>query len=68
LARTNDIFSLKVDEVIGRNPKTVDQERLAVKAAKMMEDHRVTSLLVVDKEKKPVGIIHLHDIMQAGVL
>jgi len=34
----------------------------------MMEDHRVTSLLVVDKEKKPVGIIHLHDIMQAGVL
>jgi len=42
LARTNDIFSLKVDEVIGKNPKTVDQERLAVKAAKMMEDHRVT--------------------------
>jgi len=68
LAKTNDIFSLKVDEVIGKNPKTVDQERLAVKAAKMMEDHRVTSLLVVDKEKKPVGIIHLHDIMQAGVL
>jgi arabinose-5-phosphate isomerase len=68
LAKTNDIFALKVDEVIGKNPKTVDQERLAVKAAKMMEDHRVTSLLVVDKEKKPVGIIHLHDIMQAGVL
>ncbi|MBU1355176.1 MAG: KpsF/GutQ family sugar-phosphate isomerase [Candidatus Edwardsbacteria bacterium] len=68
LAKTNDIFSLKVDEVIGKNPKTVDQERLAVKAAKIMEDHRVTSLLVVDKEKKPVGIIHLHDIMQAGVL
>ncbi len=68
LAKTNDIFSLKVDEVIGKNPKTVDQERLAVKAAKMMEDYRVTSLLVVDKEKKPVGIIHLHDIMQAGVL
>jgi arabinose-5-phosphate isomerase len=68
LAKTNDIFSLKVDDVIGKNPKTVDQERLAVKAAKMMEDYRVTSLLVVDKEKKPIGIIHLHDIMQAGVL
>lgn len=68
LAKTNDIFSLKVDDVIGKNPKTVDQDRLAVKAAKMMEDFRVTSLLVVDKEKKPIGIIHLHDIMQAGVL
>ena len=68
LAKTNDIFALKVDEVIGRNPKTVDQDRLAVKAAKMMEDYRVTSLLVVDKDSRPVGIIHLHDIMQAGVL
>lgn len=68
LARTNDIFSLKVDDVIGKSPKTVDQESLAVKAAKMMEDYRVTSLLVVDRQHRPVGIIHLHDIMQAGVL
>ena len=68
LAKTQDIFSLKVDEVMNKNPKKVDQGQLAVKAAKMMEDFRVTSLLVADKENRPVGIIHLHDIMQAGVL
>jgi arabinose-5-phosphate isomerase len=68
LTKTDDIFSLKVEEVMNKNPKTVDGGQLAVKAAKMMEDFRVTSLLVVDKNKMPVGIIHLHDIMQAGVL
>jgi len=68
LTKSQDIFSLKVDEVMNKNPKTVGQGQLAVKAAKMMEDFRVTSLLVADKDKKPVGIIHLHDIMQAGVL
>ena len=68
LARTEDIFSLKASEVSIKNPKTIDPNQLAVKAAKVMEECRVTSLLVVDKDKRPVGIIHLHDIMQAGVL
>ncbi len=68
LAKSDDIMSLKVAEVMNKSPKTVDRESLAVKAAQLMEDHRVTSLLVADREKKPVGIIHLHDIMKAGVL
>lgn len=68
LSKTEDIMSLKVAEVMTRNPKTIDRESLAVKAAQLMEDFRVTSLLVIDKEKKPVGIIHLHDIMKAGVI
>jgi arabinose-5-phosphate isomerase len=68
LSKSDDIMSLKVAEVMTRNPKTIDRESLAVKAAQLMEDHRVTSLLVIDREKKPVGIIHLHDIMKAGVI
>lgn len=68
LAKSDDIMSLKVAEVMNKSPKTVDRESLAVKAAQLMEDYRVTSLLVADREKKPVGIIHLHDIMKAGVL
>ncbi len=68
LAKSDDIMSLRASEVMNKNPKTVDRDSLAVKAAQLMEDHRVTSLLVVDREKKPVGIIHLHDIMKAGVI
>jgi len=68
LSKTEDIMSLKVVEVMTRNPKTIDGESLAVKAAQLMEDHRVTSLLVIDRERRPIGIIHLHDIMKAGVI
>ncbi len=68
LAKTDDIMSLNVSEVMSKNPKTIDAESLAAKAAQLMEDYRVTSLLVTDKEKRPVGIIHLHDIMKAGVI
>jgi arabinose-5-phosphate isomerase len=33
-----------------------------------MEDHKITVLIVVDEEKKPIGIIHMHDILRAGVI
>ena len=68
LARTENIFGLPVSEVMNKGPKTIGQDQLAVKAATLMQEHRVTSLLVTDRERRPVGIIHLHDIMQAGVL
>ncbi|MDI6740365.1 MAG: KpsF/GutQ family sugar-phosphate isomerase [Candidatus Edwardsbacteria bacterium] len=68
LSKSENIFALKAVAVMNKNPKTIDQNQLAVKAATLMQEYRVTSLLIVDKDKKPVGIIHLHDIMQAGVL
>lgn len=68
LSTSENIFILEAAEVMNKNPKTIDQNQLAVKAATVMQEHRVTSLLIVDKDRKPVGIIHLHDIMQAGVL
>jgi arabinose-5-phosphate isomerase len=68
LAKSENIFALPAAEVMNKSPKTIDQDQLAVKAATVMQEHRVTSLLIVDKDKRPAGIIHLHDIMQAGVL
>ena len=68
LAKSENIFSLPAAEVMNKSPKTIDQNQLAVKAATLMQEFRVTSLLIVDKDRKPAGIIHLHDIMQAGVL
>ncbi|MFQ5907176.1 MAG: CBS domain-containing protein [bacterium] len=34
----------------------------------MMEDHGITALLVVNDEKRPIGVMHLHDLMRAGVV
>jgi len=68
LEKTSDIFSLRCDEVMTRNPKTIDIDSLAAKGVKMMEDHGITALLIVDDEKRPIGVIHLHDLMRAGVV
>jgi arabinose-5-phosphate isomerase len=67
LERTKDIFNKKVQEVMIRNPKTITKDKLAAEALKKMEEFGITSLIVTDGEKRPVGIVHLHDIMRAGV-
>lgn len=61
-------LELKVGEVMTRNPKTIKQEELAEKALKLMEDNAITSLIILDKNKRPEGIIHMHDLLKAGVV
>ena len=67
LEKTKDIFDKKVQEVMIRDPKTITKDRLAAEALQMMEEYGITSLVVVDTQRKPIGIVHLHDIMRAGV-
>lgn len=66
--KRGEAFSTPVAEVMNREPKTIGPEELAASAARLLEKHRITALIVVDSRKKPVGIIHLHDIMRAGVI
>ncbi len=61
------LFSMKAFEIMTKNPKSIDKESLAAKAANIMEKYSITSLAVLDKNKVE-GIIHLHDILKAGVL
>ncbi len=49
------------------NPRTVLAEDLAAKALDIMETHTITSLVIVDPEQRPVGIVHLHDILRAKI-
>ncbi|WPM32929.1 KpsF/GutQ family sugar-phosphate isomerase [Hydrogenobacter sp. T-2] len=55
-------------DVMTKNPKTARMEELAVEALKRMEDYKITVLIVVDERGTPVGIIHMHDILRAGIL
>lgn len=55
-------------DVMTRNPKTARMEELAAEALRRMEDYKITVLLVVDEEKKPIGIIHMHDILKVGIV
>jgi arabinose-5-phosphate isomerase len=57
-------------QVMSRSPKRILRENLAAKALQVMETHSITSLFVFENEveAQPVGIVHLHDLLKAGVI
>jgi arabinose-5-phosphate isomerase len=57
---------LKVEEVMTKNPKVIEEYRLASEALELMEKHLITVLPVVNQDEKLVGILHLHDILGKG--
>ncbi len=63
-----DFNTAKARDVMTKTPKTAKANELAVEALKRMEDHKITVLIVIDDEGRPEGIIHMHDILKAGVL
>lgn len=68
LERGDDLFSKSVDEVMTLNPKAIAGAEVAEAALKMMEEATITSLFVSDAGGVVVGIIHMHDLVKAGVL
>ncbi len=61
-----DLMAASVDEVMTKNPKTIGPDLLASEALEILNTSKITALIVTDG-KKPVGIVHLHDILRAGV-
>ncbi len=68
LAKYGEMSKLKMNEVMTENPKTIDKDRMAEYALKVMEDNQITSLVVLDDNKKVEGLIHMHDLLKAGVV
>jgi len=66
LLKHNDIEKLKVKDVMVLNPKHVSTDDLAAKALSIMEKFSITALGVVENNKL-IGIIHIHDLLKAGV-
>ena len=66
--KTDDIFKLKANQVMSINPKVIDGEELAAKALNLIEFFNITCLIITDKERKPMGIVHLHDLLKSGVV
>ncbi len=70
LEKFNDLLQRQASEVMTKNPKWIEKEALAAKAVQRMEEYSITSLFVFNRvgEKVPVGVIHLHDLLKAGVV
>jgi len=62
------LFELTAGKVMTKNPRTIAEEELAVKALSIMENYSITALVVPDNEGRPLGIIHLHDILREGIV
>jgi arabinose-5-phosphate isomerase len=65
-----DVLNHPVSGLMSRKPKRILRGELAAKAVQKMEEYSITSLFVFDREESliPVGIIHLHDLLKAGVV
>lgn len=68
LDRPVDIRQAVIDEVMTVHGKTVHPEMLAAEALKIMEDHKIGALIVVDENDRPVGAFNLQDLLRAGVM
>ena len=63
-----DIHNTQIHEVMTQHPKIIRPGTLAVDALNIMESHKITALIVANDEEHPVGVIHLHDILRAGLV
>ena len=63
----DDLLRTSVDRVMSRQPKTIRAQALAAEALGRMNQESITSLFAVDAERHPLGILHIHDCLRAGI-
>jgi arabinose-5-phosphate isomerase len=69
LESKGDIFRFKAKDLMSRNPKTIAADDLAARAIALMEQHSITSLFILDDGgHRPLGVVHLHDLLKAGIV
>ena len=62
------VLNRKIEDCMTRTPVVIEAERLAVDAVRVMEERKITVLIVVDKNRKtPLGMIHLYELLKSGV-
>ncbi|MCL4639670.1 MULTISPECIES: KpsF/GutQ family sugar-phosphate isomerase [Olivibacter] len=67
LESNQDIGKLKAEDIMGNNPKVIQYDELAVHALNMMRNNHITQLLVV-RNNQYDGIVHLHDLLNEGII
>ncbi len=67
LERTMDIKDLTANDIMSKNPKVMSDDYLASYALQQMENFKITAMIIADENKKPIGIVHLHDLINLGL-
>lgn len=68
LDHDHDIRNLNISHVMTRNCVTISKNLLAAEALQLMEKHKITALLVINDQRQPIGVVHMHDLLRAGIL
>ncbi|MDH4162369.1 MAG: KpsF/GutQ family sugar-phosphate isomerase [Nitrospirota bacterium] len=63
-----NLLAKKAFEIMTKNPKVIFRDALAAEAVSIMESNSITCLLILDRDGRPEGVIHLHDLLKAGVV
>ncbi|MGA9116184.1 MAG: KpsF/GutQ family sugar-phosphate isomerase [Bacteroidota bacterium] len=67
LQKTPDVTHTSAEAVMTRHPRTIRRGTLAVAALQEMESFNITQIIIVDEDSRPVGVIHLHDLVKLGL-
>ncbi|HNG58348.1 MAG TPA: CBS domain-containing protein, partial [Cellvibrionaceae bacterium] len=68
VSRGADLNQASIGQLMSANPRRVALETMAVEALNLMEQYRITSLVVVDHQQHPVGVLHMHHLIKAGLV
>jgi len=60
-----DLKTIKAKDIMTKNPITVDKELFATEVIKIMNEKKITNIFVLE-DKKPIGTIHIHDLLKSG--
>jgi arabinose-5-phosphate isomerase len=58
---------IKAKDIMNKTPKTINENMLGETALELMEKYSITQLIIVNKKKIPIGVVHLHDLVKAGL-
>jgi arabinose-5-phosphate isomerase len=67
LQKTTDVTHITAEMAMTKHPKTITRGLLAAVALQEMEAHNITQLIVVDDQHRPIGMVHLHELVKAGL-
>ncbi len=67
LSKTTKIEDFTAKDIMGKNPKTIDVDAMAIEALDTLENNSITQILAVDYENNYAGVVHLHDLIKEGI-
>ena len=62
-----DIAKLTAEDIMSKAPKTINEDAMAIEALDNLEENNITQILVTNKDKKYIGVVHLHDLIKEGI-